>query len=185
MLKKPDIKKGEKIIGDLLEWLKIPITDSTKDTPKRVARMYVNELCSGMYVNPPKIAKFDSDTGMVCVTDITFTSLCEHHLLPVIGKCGIVYLADDKVIGLSKLARIVRHISARPGLQEIMTNQIVKEVMRLLKPRGVYVAVSAEHLCITIRGVKAFGSRTNTASYLGDIDRNEAIQLLEVNKFFK
>jgi len=147
VLKKPDIKQGEKIISDLLEWLKIPITNSTRNTPKRVAKMYVNELCSGMYTSSPKITKFDSDIGMVCVTDITFTSMCEHHLLPIIGKCSIVYLANNKVIGLSKLARIVRHISARPGLQEIITNQIAEEVMRLLKPRGVYVAVSAEHLC--------------------------------------
>lgn len=182
---KPNIAKGEKIVSELLEWLRIPITNSTRDTPKRVAKMFVNELCAGMYSKPPKIAKFDSDTGMVCVTDIAFTSLCEHHLLPVIGKCGIVYLADDKVIGLSKLARIVKHISARPGLQEIMTNQIADAVMKLLKPKGVYIAISAEHLCMTIRGVKAQGSRTNTASYLGEIDRNEAIQLLEVNKFFK
>lgn len=180
-MEKPDILTGEKIISELLNWLKIPMTNSTKDTPKRVAKMYVEEIFNGMYTDAPPIKVFDGDKGYICVTNIKFTSTCEHHLLPFIGKCDIVYFAKNKVIGLSKLARIVRYWSARPQLQERLTAQIAKDIMKRLEPNGVYVVMSAEHSCMTIRGVKAEGAKTVTASLLGDIDKNEAETLLNKN----
>jgi len=184
VLKKPDINKGIVIFNQMLDWLGVEKTDSTKDTAKRMSKMYVEEFCSGMYKRAPVLKTFESGTGMVCVTNIEFTSLCEHHFLPVIGKCGIVYLSDDRVVGLSKLSRITKWVCSRPGLQEHMTEEIAVYIMKYLKPKGVYVAVTAEHLCMTLRGTKSRGSKTNTARVLGEIDKEEAIQLLQTNKFF-
>lgn len=183
----PDIKKGEKIIKDLLDWLKIPETESTKETPYRVAKMYL-ELFNGLYTNPPKMKLFDGNSNYVCVTDIPFVSFCEHHLLPFFGKCGIVYFTrSGKIVGLSKLARLVKYLSSKPQLQENLTDEIANYVMNIkgLDVLGVYVVISAEHSCMTIRGIKAIGSITNTAKIIGDIDKDEAIKLLTINNFFR
>lgn len=185
--KYPNIKKGEKIILDLLNWLKIPITDSTKETPHRVAKMYL-ELFNGLYTKPPKIKLFNGTSNYVCVTDIPFVSFCEHHLLPFYGKCGIVYFTrSGKVVGLSKLARLVKYLSAKPQLQENLTNDLANAIMDIkgLDVIGAYIIISAEHSCMNIRGVKSIGSITNTAKIIGDIDKDEAIKLLTINNFFK
>jgi GTP cyclohydrolase I len=185
-MKKPNIDEGTKLIQGVLDWLQIPMTESTEETAKRVAKMYL-EVFSGMYVEPPKVTTFEAKEGYVCVTDIYFTSFCEHHLLPFYGKCGVVYWSNgERVIGLSKIPRLVQHFASKPQLQERLTYEIAKGVFNAekLKPNGVYVEVSAEHSCMAIRGVKARGSVTNTAAIIGRIDKEEAQRLLATKNSF-
>lgn len=186
MEKKPNLAEGERIISDLMKWLKIQESDSTKNTARRVAKMYL-EVFKGLYTKHPKVVTFEANDNYVCVTDIFFSSFCSHHLLPFTGKCGVVYHASNgKVIGISKIPRIVEFWASRPQLQENLTNQIAHDLMnnKILHPKGVYVVMSAEHSCSVIRGIKAVGSKTNTAVILGDIDKEEANNLLGINKFF-
>lgn len=180
---KPDIEAGAKIISELLAWLNIPIDDSTKDTPRRIAKMYANELFRGLYNDPPEIKTFDGREGYVGISDIGFVSMCEHHFLPFYGKCAVVYYTKGSVIGLSKIPRIVEFWSARPQLQERLTHQIASDIMQRLKPEGVYVAMSAIHSCMSIRGVKSKDTFTNTAVMMGKIERDEAIELLKTQTY--
>jgi GTP cyclohydrolase I len=183
-MKKPNIAEGEKIIGDLLAWLQLPVDGHTKDTPKRVAKMYL-ELFSGLYKNPPKITTFEGKDGYVAVSNINFTSYCAHHLLPFFGKVGVVYHCSNRtIVGLSKIARIIGYHSAKPQVQENLTADIAEDIMKRLQPKGIFVVCSAEHLCMTIRGVKSIGSVTTTSCMLGDIDKAEALNLLQSNKQF-
>ena len=190
MKDKPDLKKGEEIIKNLLEWLGLDTnSDSLKMTPKRVAQYFLDSF-NGLYNEKPKITTFDlyEKPDYVSVTNIPIVSWCEHHLLPFVGKCGIVYYTKNKkIIGLSKLVRIVKYYASRPQTQENLTVQIANEIMNMseLKVEGVYVIISAQHTCMTIRGINAIGSYTNTASIRGNIDKNEAIHLLSINNFFK
>ncbi len=179
-MNKPNIKDGERIVTDLLNWLKVPMDESVKNTPRRVAKMYL-ELFKGLYCTPPKITMFKAEDSYVCISDIYFNSICEHHLLPFMGKCSVVYHTNNGVvIGLSKIPRIVDYWSSRPQLQERLTEQIAEDLMRRLNPLGVYVFMSAEHSCVNIRGIKSRGCRTNTAVIRGDIDKQEAIRLLKI-----
>lgn len=184
---KKDIKKGEKIVAELLEWIGVPQTDSTKETPKRVSKMYL-EIFSGLHTKPPRIKTFQEGEpySYVCISNNYFSSMCAHHLLPFIGKCGVVYVVNDSgtVIGLSKIPRIINYFSKKPQMQEKLTKEIANYIMKVLKPLGVYVVMSASHACTELRGVKARGTKMNTAIMLGDIDKEEAIKLLEINKFF-
>lgn len=185
-MSKPDLKTGERIIANLMHWLNIPADDSTEDTPKRIAEMYVNEIFSGLYTDPPEVKLFKAGKEYVCVKDIYFTSFCSHHLLPFSGKCAVVYWTDSGlVIGLSKIARIVKYCAARPTLQEKLTENIAKTIsdIEALDTKGVYVVVTASHNCMSIRGIGAIGSKTNTSILIGDIDKEEAIRLLEINKY--
>lgn len=183
MSEPPKIEEGQKIIADLMSWLSIPETPGTKDTAFRVARMY-SEVFRSLYSAPPAITTFPAEDGYVAVTDIYFNSFCEHHLLPFSGKCGVVYHSKGRVVGLSKIPRIVDYWCARPQIQENLTMQIARDIMKRLKPYGVYIAMSARHSCMEIRGIKARGSITNTAAVLGSIDKEEAIKLLTANNFF-
>jgi GTP cyclohydrolase I len=145
--------------------------------------MYV-EVFKGLYEESPAIKTFPAEDGYVAVTNISFSSFCEHHLLPYTGRCGVVYHSKGRVVGLSKIPRIVEYWSARPSIQENLTMQIARDIMTRVKPHGVYVAISAEHSCVSIRGVKSRESVTNTASLLGRIEKDEAIRLLTTNNFF-
>ena len=146
-----------------------PDRPSLKDTPGRVARMYA-ELFGGLYLDPRKHLKrvfeekFDE---LVLVRDISFNSMCEHHLLPFMGVAHIGYLPSGKVAGLSKLARIVEDISHRPQVQERMTNQIADLMAEELSAKGVVVVIEATHTCMTIRGVRKPGSLTVTSAVRG------------------
>lgn len=145
------------------------------ETPARVARMY-EEVFAGLEDNPERHLKlFDEGSEeMVIVRDIPMYSMCEHHLLPFIGKAHIAYIpSDGKVIGLSKLARIVESFAKRPQLQERLTSQIADFLDENLNPLGVAVVVEAEHLCMTMRGARASGSQTRTSALRG-IMRNDA-----------
>lgn len=142
----------------------------TDDTAMRVARMYVNELCSGYYVNVAGLfRKFDSEgyQGMVILRDIPVVSLCEHHMVPFLGHAQIGYFPGDKIIGLSKMKRIVDAYGRRLQTQERLTQQIMSSISDNLSARGVIVVIEAEHLCMTIRGVQAPGTKTITSAVSG------------------
>ncbi|MDX6191958.1 GTP cyclohydrolase I FolE [Flavobacterium sp. Fl-318] len=145
--------------------------DSLSGTPYRVAKMYVKELFSGLDPkNKPKISVFDNKyqySKMLIESDITFNSSCEHHFLPIIGKAHIGYISSGKVIGLSKMNRIVEYYGRRPQVQERMTMQIFNELKTVLQTDDVIVVVEAEHLCVSTRGVNDKSSKTTTLEYGG------------------
>ena len=171
-----DKKKIEEAVTMLLEGIgEDPSREGLKDTPSRIARMY-EEIFSGLDDNPERHLKlFDEGSEeMVIVRDIPLYSMCEHHLLPFIGKAHIAYIpSDGKVIGLSKLARIVDSFAKRPQLQERLTMQIADFLDESLHPMGVAVVIEAEHLCMTMRGARASGSQTRTSALRG-IMRNDS-----------
>src|SRR5947207_333545 len=152
----------------ILEGLRLdPNRPGIRDTPERIARMFA-EMCAGIDADPCSVLDvlFDeSYDELVLVRDIQFASLCEHHLLPFIGVAHVGYLpnADGQVTGLSKLARAVEVAARRPGLQERMTGAVADAIDKALAPRGVIVVVEAEHLCMTVRGVRKPGARTVTS----------------------
>lgn len=165
---------------DIMEILGLDLTDdSLKDTPKRVAKMYVKEIFSGLNpANKPAIALFENKykyDEMVLEKNITFYSNCEHHFVPIIGKAHVAYISNGKVIGLSKLNRIVEYFAKRPQVQERLTMQIANELKSILKTEDVAVMIDAKHLCVSMRGVKDESSTTVTASYSGKF-KDEAIK---------
>ncbi|MCU0326211.1 MAG: GTP cyclohydrolase I FolE [Spirosomaceae bacterium] len=156
----------------IMETLGLDLTDdSLKGTPKRVAKMYVKEIFSGLDPkNMPKIALFENKyqyNEMLVEKDISFYSNCEHHFVPIIGKAHVSYIANGKVIGLSKLNRIVQHFAKRPQVQERLTMQIAKELQKILQTQDVAVMIDAKHLCVASRGVKDDTSSTITSFYGG------------------
>lgn len=146
-----------------------PSREGIKDTPQRVAAMYV-ELFSGMDVDPKAELAVDfaeEYEEMVILRDISFYSMCEHHLLPFIGKCHIGYLPSGKVLGLSKFARIVDMFARRMQIQENLTRQIAEAVQQVTNARGVAVVVEAKHLCMMMRGVEKQNSSMTSSVMLG------------------
>lgn len=153
------------------------------ETPDRIARMY-QEIFSGMgeTAEVPLSKTFNAKTGeMVVEKDIVFYSMCEHHFMPFYGKAHVAYIPDGKVVGLSKLARTVEIYAKRPQIQEQLTEQIADALMTYLAPKGAMVVLEAEHMCMTMRGVKKPGSKTVTISVKGDFKDNDALQ----NRFFQ
>jgi GTP cyclohydrolase I len=153
-----------------------PDRESLCETPARVARMYAELFC-GLHADPGRHLKkvfTDEYDEMVLVRDITFNSMCEHHLLPFMGKAHVGYLPRGKVTGLSKLARVVEEISHRPQVQERMTHQIADLINADLDPKGVIVILEAEHTCMTIRGIRKPGSLTVTSAVRGLFKTNPA-----------
>ena len=157
--------------------------DSLQGTPERVAKMYVEEIFSGLDPkNKPKIALFDNKyqyEQMLVEKNITFYSNCEHHFVPIIGKAHIAYISSGKVIGLSKLNRIVQYYAKRPQVQERLTNQIAKELQTVLETDDVAVIIDAKHLCVSSRGIKDDTSATVTAFYGGGFKHHEKIVELQ------
>jgi GTP cyclohydrolase I len=148
----------------------------TNDTPQRVAKMYIEELCSGYEVDVEGLfTTFGNEgyDGMIIVKDIPLVSLCEHHLVPFVGHAHVGYFPNGKVVGLSKIARVVSAYSRRLQIQERLTNQIAVAMEKNLTPRGVIVVLSAEHLCMTIRGVQAPGTKTITSAVKGLFNENK------------
>lgn len=145
-------------------------------TPERVARMY-QEIFGGVDADPdPLLSTLPSEQHdeVVLIRDIPFYSVCEHHLLPFIGKAHVAYLPDGKITGLSKIARVIDVLSRRPQVQERLTSEIADAFDRVLQPRGVLVIIEAEHLCMTMRGIKKPGSMTVTSVVRGIFRENEA-----------
>ena len=148
------------------------------ETPDRIARMY-GEICGGMEMDAGEILSktFTTEkTEMVLEKDIVFYSMCEHHMLPFFGKVHIAYIPDGKIVGLSKLARCVEVYAKRLQLQERMTEQIAEAVMKHLSPKGVMVLTEAEHMCMTMRGIKKPGSRTVTYAVKGVFQEDMRLQ---------
>jgi len=148
-----------------------PLREGLKETPRRIAEMYA-ELFSGMNAEPEEELTVDFDEGhyeMVILRDIPFFSMCEHHLLPFYGVAHVGYIphSGGRVVGISKLARVVEIIARRPQIQERMTRQIADTIFNTIQPEGVGVVVKAEHLCVTMRGIKKPGAKIVTSAVRG------------------
>jgi GTP cyclohydrolase I len=160
--------------------------DSLSGTPYRVAKMYVKELFSGLDPrNKPSLSVFDNKyeyNKMLVESDISFNSACEHHFLPIIGKAHVGYISSGKVIGLSKINRVVQYYGRRPQVQERMTMQIFNELKSALQTEDVIVVVVAEHLCVSSRGVNDPSSKTTTIEFGGQFKdaqiRNDFFKLI-------
>lgn len=173
-----DSEKIEQAVRMILEAIgEDPTREGLVDTPKRVARMYA-EVFSGLREDPGKY--FDVIFGekheeLVLVKDIPLFSMCEHHLVPFFGKAHVAYIPKEgRVTGLSKLARAVEAVAKRPQLQERITSTVADTIMEKLKPHGVVVVIEAEHMCMTMRGVKKPGSITVTSAVRGCFEKDSA-----------
>lgn len=183
----PNEEKKKRIsilFSEIMDVLGLDLTDdSLNGTPDRVAKMYVEEIFSGLDPqNKPKIALFDNKyqyNQMLVEKNITFYSNCEHHFVPIIGKAHIAYKSSGKVIGLSKLNRIVQYYAKRPQVQERLTNQIASELKTVLNTEDVAVIIDAKHLCVSSRGVKDDTSATVTTYYGGEFNTSEKINELQ------
>lgn len=186
-----DVEKMSRIedkFRDIMDILGLDLTDdSLKDTPKRVAKMFVQEIFSGLNPeNKPAVSLFDNKyeyRQMLVERDIKLHSFCEHHFLPIYGKAHIGYFANGKVIGLSKLNRIVEYFSRRPQVQERLTMQIAAELKRVLKTNDVAVYIDAYHMCVQARGVQHEASSTVTSDFSGKfLEENTRREFLQAIK---
>lgn len=172
-----DKSRIEKAVREILAAVgEDPDREGLLETPARVARMYT-ELFSGLHQDPARHLKkvfTESYDELVLVRDISFNSMCEHHLLPFLGVAHIGYIPRGSVVGLSKLARIVEEVSRKPQVQERMTETIANLLDDELKPKGVIVVLEAEHSCMSIRGVRKPGSLTVTSAVRGLFRKNES-----------
>ncbi len=174
-----DLARVEKAVAEILEAIgEDPSRDGLTDTPARVAAMY-EELFSGLGEDPARHLTVTFEAGhdeMVMERDIPFASLCEHHLVPFIGRAHVAYIpsADGRITGLSKLARLVEGYARRLQVQERLTTEIADAIETALDPRGVLVVVEAEHLCMSMRGVKKPGTLTVTSAVRGLFRRDPA-----------
>lgn len=170
-----DSVKKERIaqlFHEIMDVMGLDLTDdSLKGTPERVAKMYIDEIFSGLNPeNKPKVALFDNKyqyNQMLVEKNITFYSNCEHHFVAIIGKAHVAYISSGKVIGLSKLNRIVQYYAKRPQVQERLTNQIAEDLKQILGTNDVAVIIDAKHLCVSSRGIKDDTSATVTSFYGG------------------
>ena len=181
-------KKIAVLFEEIMDVLGLDLSDdSLKGTPERVAKMYIDEIFSGLNPkNKPKVALFDNKyqyNQMLVEKDITFYSNCEHHFVPIIGKAHISYISSGKVIGLSKLNRIVQYYAKRPQVQERLTNQIAEELKGILGTEDVAVIIDAKHLCVSSRGIKDDTSATVTAYYGGTF--NTSAKIAELQNYLK
>ena len=178
---RPTQQEAEEAVRVLLRWAgDDPSREGLLDTPSRVAKAY-RELFGGYDLAPEDVLgrTFEEVAGyddMVLVKDIPFYSHCEHHMVPIIGKAHIAYLPDGKVLGLSKMARVVEIFARRLQTQETMTAQIARSIDETLRPRGVAVMVEAEHMCMAMRGVQKQGSTTLTSTFTGAFKMDPAEQ---------
>ena len=168
----------------------MPVLGNLFGTPHRVAKMYIKEIFSGLNPdNKPSIKLFENKyqyKEMLVERNITFYSNCEHHFVPIIGKAHVAYISNGKVIGLSKLNRIVQFFAKRPQVQERLTIQIAEELKRVMETEDVAVLIDAVHLCVSSRGVQDFNSATVTSSYSGafnnEATRNEFLKYVNLDK---
>jgi GTP cyclohydrolase I len=166
---------------EIMQILGLDLTDdSLKGTPDRVAKMYVKEIFSGLNPkNKPKAKLFENKfkyNEMLIEKDITFYSNCEHHFVPIFGKAHVAYISTGKVIGLSKINRIVQYFAKRPQVQERLTVQVATELKEVLKTEDVAVVIGANHMCVSSRGVNDYNSSTVTATYTGKFQEEKVKQ---------
>ncbi|MGI8707010.1 MAG: GTP cyclohydrolase I FolE [Actinomycetota bacterium] len=182
----PDRVKAEAAAANLLEALGVDLSaPDLQDTPRRIAAMY-EELLTPKPFNPTTFPNDDGYDELVLAKNIPFTSLCAHHALPFSGVAHVGYLPGERILGLSKVARIVHYFSRSLQVQERLTKQIADWLETELKPRGVGVVLEAEHMCMTIRGVQAAGSKTVTSTMYGLLrervaTRQEFLSLIGAN----
>ncbi|MGW7339650.1 GTP cyclohydrolase I FolE [Streptomyces sp. NPDC054808] len=183
----PDLEAAERAAREFLAALGIMVDgEGTRDTPGRMARGYAELLTA----RPFRMTTFPNDEGydeLVLARDIPVRSVCQHHMLPFVGKAHVGYLPGTRILGLSKLARVVEHFACRPQVQERLTKQTADWLAEQLRPRGVGVVVEAEHTCMTLRGVQATGSKTVTSTMLGTLrddpaSRHEFLALTGVQR---
>ena len=189
-MKEVDLKRIEKAVLEILEAVgEDPKREGLKDTPARVGRMYA-ELLEGMQHDPSEHLDsifHETYDEIVLLRDIPFYSICEHHLMPFIGKAHLAYLPHGRVLGVSKLARIVDAFARRLQVQERLTDQIADFLMENLKPKGVAVILEASHSCMTIRGIKKPGAMMVTSALRGIFkkdprSRSEVLTLMHVDR---
>ncbi|MDB9732770.1 GTP cyclohydrolase I FolE [Polaribacter sp.] len=187
------IVKIEKSVKDILQTLGMDLTDdSIQGTPKRVAKAFINEMFMGLNPkNKPKASTFDNNYNygeMLVEKNIVLYSTCEHHLLPIIGRAHVAYISDGKVIGLSKMNRIVEYFSKRPQVQERLTMQIVQAMQEALGTQDVACVIDAKHLCVNSRGIKDIESSTVTSEFGGKFKvketKKEFLQYLQMDTLF-
>lgn len=179
---RPNQSDVENAVRTMLQWAgDDPEREGLLDTPGRVARSY-RELFNGYDKDPAEVLgrTFDEVEGysdFVIERDITFFSHCEHHMVPIIGKAHVGYMPENRVVGLSKLARVVDIFAHRLQTQETMTAQIANTIQSILKPRGVAVIIEAEHMCMAMRGIRKVGATTLTSTFTGSLYRNPEEQV--------
>jgi len=183
----------KKNVEQILETIGMDLTDdSIKGTPNRVAKMFVNEMFGGLHPSKkPKASTFENNYHygeMLVEKNITVYSTCEHHLLPIIGRAHVAYISNGRVIGLSKMNRIVNYYAKRPQVQERLTMQIVQELQEALGTEDVACVIDAKHLCVNSRGIRDIESSTVTAEYGGqfknEAKRKEFLTFLNLNTKF-
>jgi GTP cyclohydrolase I len=171
---KPNFARAEAAVADLFDALGIDLTDEgTIDTPRRVARMYA-ELLTPRIFNPTTFANDAGYDELVLARAIPFVSLCQHHALPFHGLAHVGYIPGERILGLSKLARLVHYFSRSLQVQERLTKQVADWLQRELEPKGVGVVIQAQHQCMTLRGVEAAGTETVTSTMYGLLRNNSA-----------
>jgi len=184
------IKAIEKDMTHILEVIGMDLNDdSMKGTPLRVAKSYINEIFSGLNPqNKPKLSTFDNNYKygeMLVEKNITVYSTCEHHFLPIVGKAHVAYIANGKVLGLSKMNRIVDYFAKRPQVQERLTMQIVQELQKTLDTKDVACIIDAKHLCVNSRGIRDVASSTVTSEFGGKFQeksvRKEFLDYIRLN----
>jgi GTP cyclohydrolase I len=172
--KRPTQDDAEAAVRTLIEWAgDDPTREGLLETPKRVAKAY-RELFAGYEADPREYLErtFEEVAGydeLVVLRDIRVVSFCEHHMLPFLGKAHVGYLPSDRVVGISKLARVVNGFARRLQIQEKLTSEIAQAIQDILKPKGVGVVIVSEHSCMTMRGVNTPGSRLTTSRLLGEV----------------
>ncbi|MBM4401043.1 MAG: GTP cyclohydrolase I FolE [Crenarchaeota archaeon] len=185
MNEKTDQQKIEDAIREILKAVGVKEdTETYRNTPRRVAKMYL-ELFSGMSEDEPKITFFENNgySDIITLKKIPFYSICAHHLLPIFGEVSVAYIPDDKIVGLSKIPRVVRYFASRLQLQEEFTKDLADYLYKKLRAKGVFVMVKARHLCLEMRGAKAPNVETVSSAMRGVFETSaptkyEAIQLL-------
>ncbi len=191
---KEKIEAIEKDIFNVMHTLGLDLTDdSLKGTPKRVAKAFVKELFAGLNPkNKPKMSTFDNNYKygeMLVEKNITVYSTCEHHLLPIVGKAHVAYISNGKVIGLSKINRIVDYFSKRPQVQERLTMQIVQELQKAMDTKDVACVIDAKHLCVNSRGIRDVASSTVTSEFGGkfkdDATKQEFLNYIQLQTEFE
>ena len=172
--KRPSQEDAEAAVRTLIEWAgDDPTREGLLETPKRVAKAY-RELFAGYEADPREYLErtFEEVAGydeLVVLRDIRVVSFCEHHMLPFLGKAHVGYLPSDRVVGISKLARVVNGFARRLQIQEKLTSEIAQAIQDILNPKGVGVVIVSEHSCMTMRGVNTPGSRLTTSRLLGEV----------------
>ena len=171
----PDLERIKAAVNEMLAAIgEDPARDGLQDTPRRIAEMYA-EVFGGLLADPSEHLNVVFEVAhdeMVILRNIPFYSMCEHHFLPFHGEAHVGYIPDGRIVGISKLARVVEGYARRPQVQEKLTSQIAEAIMDVLKPDGVAVVIEAEHLCVTMRGAKKPGSRLVTSAMRGDFKQS-------------